>query len=491
MRNIIAAILKTGTGSIASLLFSIASMKILAVYLGPSGVGLFSLVKQTMLTFSSLGFGGQTAIVQGVASKEGREREEYIKTTFWIYLLGATLSVVIIELFPVQIAFYLLGKDDAQTINMIRWIGLPSALLNLYVFLKSLINGFRTIGKLAILEASGPLMILFLIYPLCIFWGGGSPSSFVWLFSISQLIMIVIALKICLGNNWLSPIFSKRYIKINYTAYLYFIKFAAVTIFTALLGTSSILLVRVMVVKHGGLYDAGLFDLAWTLSGSYVMIILSAFGTYYMPVLSNSIMLSDRQHLIRSVIRLSILMMTPMIIMAIALKPLLVEILYTSKFLPALEIVRWMLIADYLKITSWIFAITILASHNMKRHYFCAEVFWNLGFVLLSALSIFEYEQLQGIGVGIIGLYLCTNGYYLHHIMKKYEMHLSLNLIGPWLLGLTIVIVVSWFSWVDQKVKWGMLPVWLIVSLAYISIALEKSEKEKILSFFARGYLRK
>jgi O-antigen/teichoic acid export membrane protein len=239
MRNIIAAILKTGTGSIASLLFSIASMKILAVYLGPSGVGLFSLVKQTMLTFSSLGFGGQTAIVQGVASKEGREREEYIQTTFWIYLLGAALSAVIIELFPMQIAFYLLGKDDAQTINMIRWIGLPSALLNLYVFLKSLINGFRTIGKLAILEASGPLMILFLIYPLCIFWGNGSPSSFVWLFSISQLVMIVIALKICLSNNWLSPIFSNRHIKINHTAYLYFIKFASVTIFTALLGASS------------------------------------------------------------------------------------------------------------------------------------------------------------------------------------------------------------------------------------------------------------
>lgn len=487
MRNLITAIIKTGTGSIASLLFSIASMKVLAVYLGPSGVGLFSLVKQTMLTFSSLGFGGQTAIVQGVASKEGREREEYIQTTFWLYLFGAILSVVIIELFPVQIAFYLLGKDDAQTINMIRWIGLPSALLNIYVFLKSLINGYRTIGKLAIMEASGPLIILLFIYPLCIFWGNGSPSSFVWLFSLSQMVMIFIALKICIGNNWLSPIFCMRHIRLTYAAYLYFIRFAGVTIFIALLGTSSILLVRIMVVRHGGLYDAGLFDLAWTLSGSYVMIILGAFGTYYMPALSNSNNLPERQHLIRSVIRLSVLMMTPMIIVVIALKPLLIEALYTKEFLPSLEIVRWMLIADYLKITSWIFAITILASASMKRHYLYAEVFWNLGFILLSALSIFEFEQLQGIGIGIIGLYLCTNVYYLHYIKKNYTVNLSLNLIGPWLLGLAMIVIISWFSWDDQMVKWEMFPFWIIISLIFINSALEKSEKEKIFGLFKRG----
>ena len=44
MSEIIKAIAKTGSGTLASLIFGAAAMKVIAVVLGPTGVGLFSLL---------------------------------------------------------------------------------------------------------------------------------------------------------------------------------------------------------------------------------------------------------------------------------------------------------------------------------------------------------------------------------------------------------------------------------------------------------------
>jgi len=70
MRNLIFALFKTGSSSIARLLFNMASIKIIAISLGPSGLGLYSIIRQAMFTFGSVGSGGQTAIVQGISSRD-------------------------------------------------------------------------------------------------------------------------------------------------------------------------------------------------------------------------------------------------------------------------------------------------------------------------------------------------------------------------------------------------------------------------------------
>lgn len=481
MRNIINAILKTGSGSLANLFFGMASVKIMAMFIGPSGIGLFSLIKQAMLTFAAVSMGGQTALVQGIASKTDTERDAYIRTTFWLFFLGTILTVVVIELFSRYIAIWLFSKADDQTRNLVQWLGLPVVLLNFYVFLKSVMNGFRAIGALALVEIAGPITMFILVYPVCVRVGAGDALAFVWMFSASQMVMILLSLKIASQNGWLLPLCGLRNTKIDSTSSLYFFRIAGTTLATAALSTCAILVVRAAVTKYGGLREAGLFDLAWTLSGAYVMLILGAFGTYYFPVLSGTSDPTERLVLIQRVIRLSTLLMTPMIVGVIVLKPLLVTLLYTDAFIPSLEIVRWMLVGDYLKITSWVFGITVLARADMKM-FFWTEAFWNVGFVLLSVISIFEFGTLQGIGAAFIALYLCVNGNYLRYVCKVYGLKLTSDMLGPWLVGLAIVIVVSWQTWDDYQVNWSMLFPWMAVSIIYVWWALKREERSKILN---------
>lgn len=478
MRKLISAVFKTGSSSLVSLLLNVVSVKVIAVLLGPPGVGLFSLIRQTVVTFAAVGLGGQTALVQGIASKSDVERDAYVRTVFWLFSLGSLLTVLLIEVFASKIATLLVGNKVDDFTSVIRWIALPVVLSNAYIYLKSILNGFRAIGRLAIVEALGPFVVLILVYPVCILVGKGYALAFVWMMSAAQLLMVLPSFLIAYRNGWLSPMTQRLRPRIHIGSARHFFRIAGTTFVTGMLGMVAILVVRAMITRNAGLHEAGLFDLAWALSGNYVMLLLSSFGTYYMPTLSGAVEESSRANLIRQVIRLSVLLMVPMIVGVVVLKPLLVRLFYSGEFLPSLDLVRWMLIGDYLKITTWVLTIPALAKLDMKT-YFWTELFWYVGFVLLSALSIFVFGQLQGIGVAFTTLYLCLVIYYALYVQRAYKFSIDAKLAIPWSVGLCIVVMASWQNWESSIVDWNSSLFWGMACLVFLWMSLDKNEKLK------------
>lgn len=481
MRSLIKGVLKTGSGAMANLLIGVISVKIMAVMLGPSGTGLFSLIRQTVLTFSTLGLSGQTALVQGVASKEGIGRDSYIRTTFWLFYLGAFFSAVLIELFAPEMATLVFGKSGTNLVQLIRWIALPVFLLSAYIYLKSVLNGFRAIGRLAILEMLGPLATLMLVYPVCIAVGEGYALAFVWMLSVAQLVMIVASFVILHRNGWLPSLFISMGKKIDRADLRYFLAIAGTAFLVGMIGNGTLLAVRTMIARDMGLPQAGLFDLAWSLSGSYVMLLLASFGTYYTPTLSQTAGKAERAALVRRVIRLSTLLMIPMIVTVVVVKPLLVSALYSAKYSASLEMVRWMLIGDYLKITSWVLATTVIVNADMKI-YFWSEVLWYMGFLALSALATIYFGELQGIGMAFVVLYFAAVVYYLQYVHRVYELQLTRDLLLPWLIGFAVVIVASMQNWNSTAVSWISSSLWIIGSLWLVILLLKQTERQMIWS---------
>lgn len=481
MRSLIKGVLKTGSGAMANLLIGVVSVKIMAVMLGPSGTGLFSLIRQTVLTFATLGLSGQTALVQGVASKEGAGRDSYIRSTLWWYFLGAAFSSMLIELFAPEIATLVFGKRDANLVQLIRWIALPVFLSSIYIYLKSLLNGFRAIGRLAIVEMLGPLFTLVLVYPVCVSVGEGHALAFVWMLSAAQLSMIVASFVILRRNGWLSALFVGMGKMLDRADLRYFFTIAGTAFLVGMIGNGTLLAVRTMVVREMGLSQAGLFDLAWSLSGSYVMLLLASFGTYYTPTLSQAAGKEERAALVRRVIRLSTLLMIPMIVAVVVVKPLLVSALYSAKYSASLEMVRWMLIGDYLKITSWVLATTVIVNADMKI-YFWSEVLWYMGFLALSALATIYFGELQGIGMAFVVLYFAAVVYYLQYVRRVYELRLTRDLLLPWLIGFAVVLAASIQNWNSAIVSWVPSSLWIIGSLWLVILLLKQTERQMIWS---------
>src|SRR5689334_4100722 len=123
MRELAKSFIKTGTGTAGSIIFGTVAIKILAATLGPAGVGLFSLMRQILLTVLSIAtLSGQTALVQGGASSSKETRLAYLGAVLRIYIVSATIaSVAIFVLAPIA-AERILGRTDSQAIAMIRFL---------------------------------------------------------------------------------------------------------------------------------------------------------------------------------------------------------------------------------------------------------------------------------------------------------------------------------------------------------------------------------
>lgn len=485
MFDLIKALLKVGSASVVNIILGIISTKIIAVILGPNGVGLFSLLRQTIQTASTVGSGGQTALVQGIISKEGEERNSYVVTVFWLFILGALLTSILLFAFAPQISFLLFEKNDSQTVILVQWISLPVVLTIIFIYLTGVLTGFKAIGRLALGQIIVAAAMALITYPISKLVDDGYTIAFILMLSSSTLLGVIFYFLVAYRENWLRPIFLDIKPHFDKKAINHFF-FIATPIFIAGLVTTGVqLLVRAMIVQKGGLQDAGIFDVAFTLSMAHVMIFLSSLSNYYAPKVGETNDQQSRILLIKDTIRLATLVTVPSIVSIIVLKPLVVELLYTNQFNPALGIIRWMLIGDYLKVVSWVLSIPAVMCGHM-RIYFWGEILWNAGFLIVSAAALFIFGNIQGIGIGFLILYALYLVYYTIYSMRKQSMQFTKSLTLPWLLGLAIVILASLETWNNLHVNWISASIWIMVAIGYSCTILNQKERIVIINYFWR-----
>ena len=204
MREIIRAIFMTGGGSFLNLLLGIFSTKILAVGLGPSGVGLFSLLRQSRDTFLSVStFNSGTALVQGLAKREETERKQYSLVVLLIMGVTTTLIVSLLLFFAPVIAKSTLGTSDANNVRLIRMLALPVLFGTGTMFLSGVLNGYRAIGRLALVQVTVSAVTMLLSYPVTLLTGQGHPEALVWMLTLSSGVGTLYAFLIAYREGWL------------------------------------------------------------------------------------------------------------------------------------------------------------------------------------------------------------------------------------------------------------------------------------------------
>lgn len=450
MKDLLTSIVKSGSSSFLVLALNLAGHKVLAITFGAAGVGEISVIKQLYLFLASPAIGAQSALVQGIASKN-RTKNEYIFNSFLVFIIFLIAVSILVIYFANEISNKVFGNYDNENIILLKLAILPLVLISANIFLKSILNGFTKIGIMAISDILGSLTLFFGILYLC---SANKNIGIFYIFAVALSHVVMIAFQIFY-------VFKKKLIikseiiilkKPDYSCIKYFLNMAFASIVGGLASTFVILWVRLTIVDAGGYLDAGLFDLAWTVSSSYVMLILSSFSTYYMPKLSALAADGLGDDLIKNVLRISVALMTPLIVFMIMAKPLLIELLYSEKFLLAIPLMGWMLISDYLKITSWALGIPVIARNNVK-FYLLSEVSWSLGlFIILGSILRYDYD-LTYIGITIVIIYSCSCLNYLAYVFKNFRNSLSQQILNEWVLGLAIILFASWLSWGDKDIS--------------------------------------
>jgi O-antigen/teichoic acid export membrane protein len=481
MRDLLKAIFKTGSGSAINIILGVTFSKVMAVVLGSSGVGLYSLINQTLSTATTAGtIGGQTALVQGLASKKGTENDKYLVTVFWIFICGAIIVALSFLLFSPFIAKTVFSSNDEKIISLVRWMSLPVILTTIYAYLISLLNGFRAIGRLAIGQLIISSINVILVYPVSKLVNSGYITTFIFMISVSTIGAIIFCLIVAHREKWLNPLIQSLIPKFDKESAKHFFRIARTTLITSLIGTGTLLTVRSMIIHYGGFSSAGIFSVAWGLSMLYVTLVLSSFGTYYLPTLSGINDVPSRNTLIEDLFRISLILIVPLITTIVVLKSLMITILYTPEFLSSIKIIRWMLMGDYFKVGVWILGMPMIAYGDMKV-FFWTESLWNLGLLLISYIGVFYYKDIQTVGIAFLILYVLSFIYFIYYVHTKHSVVLTNNSRIHWILGLLLIVAATLQTWGDTQINWLSAPIWIAVSIGYSWMILKKEEKSKLI----------
>ena len=213
------------------------------------------------------------------------------------------------------------------------------------------------------------------------------------------------------------------------------------------MGTCSVLLVRALIIKFDGYASAGIFDAAWTLSMTYVMLILTSFSAYYLPTLGTyKGKPKERNSLIEQYFCFATFASIPLIAVVMLLRPWVVELLYSKEFVPAIHMMRWMLLGDFFKISSWAMAMPMLAYSDI-RPYVISEFLWNFGLSLLAYFSLAMGGSIENIGIIFMILYVFYFLYTYFYCRNKFKLKINLNLFLIWGIGFLFLFSISCFSY--------------------------------------------
>ncbi len=410
---------KTGAGSVASGLLSALAIKVIAVMLGPAAVALVATLQQIQRTaLAAATLNGQTALVQGASSFTGQKRREYLRTTLGLFALATLMVAGVMIAWPAAIAR--MAGLAPQFTNLVRWLAIPVVLASVFTFSSSLLRAMPevgvVIGKLAVIQVIAALAMALACWPAATAASAGHMGALVAMLGVSAaaaaagaLIAITNRREILaawfglgfggdgvgrawvgrgsFGRVWFRPTEleaarrgeSTRSGTFQAARHLFAVSGAMLA--TSLLGSAALLAVRARVTGVSGAASTGQFDAAWGISMNHVTLILTAMQIYYLPVLAAARDGAERRRHIANGLTLAICAGATIIVGIALAKPAVIALLYSSAFHPAARLLRWTLVGDYFKVTSWALAVPMLAAADM-RWFVAADVstqaaFWS------------------------------------------------------------------------------------------------------------------
>jgi O-antigen/teichoic acid export membrane protein len=471
VKDLLKAILKTGSGSIVTLLFAMVAVKLIASRQGAEALGTFSLIKQVIVAGSTMFItGGQTALVQGMSSRAGEDRREF-QATACALLCGGSFAVglaMVLAGFWTGIRILPLQQDTRSVL----WIaGIAVATSGPMAFVFGSLNANRRIGTLAIAQASNAFTLAMLAWIAVSILKLGSPRWFAAMIAGSQLPGIALGLVFLHRRDPLRLSFSIRRKTVLAVANI-----AVATVIGALLQGWTVLYVRGAIAKSRGLAAAGVFDAGWTISMVYVMLILGAFATYYLPTLAAQGI--NAGHLIEDVLRTSLLLSVPLIALVTVLRPMIIVILYSPEFLPATKLMHWMLIGDFFKVLGFVLAMPMLALADMRAFLF-GEAGWNLAMVIGTHVVIRNGWPTEWVGAVFAISYLAYLIYAWSYCRRRMRIRLERSLLAPLVTGFLTILVAALATWSYTRVSGNAIAMVVVGCLIHVLTTLHRIETEE------------
>jgi PST family polysaccharide transporter len=185
---------------------------------------------------------------------------------------------------------------------------------------------------------------------------------------------------------------------------------------SGLLMMGSAYLIRIIILRGFGFEAAGLYQAAWAVGGLYVGFILQAMGADFYPRLTAAAKDdTECNRLVNEQAQVSLLLAGPGVIATLTFAPLVIALMYSARFDPAVPLLRWICAGMALRVITWPMGFIILAK-NVQSLFLATEVAWTLVHIGLAWVCV-QWFGLNGAGVAFFGSYI-FHGFLIYPLVR-------------------------------------------------------------------------
>jgi PST family polysaccharide transporter len=377
-----------GLSALAVIGLSAVRTKILALQLGPRGLGTLTLLVSFM-TFASLivELGVGNSAVREIAAAEARaDRAERDALRSALYVLVAVLGILgaaAVALAANPLASIIIGDDALAdemrvcAIAVLATVWASGALADL--------NAFRRIRTLALLQ---PIAAL----------AATAATLAIYLADMDVLPVVLVAPPIAVAVT--AFLYARALPRVDhlpsarsllpYASRLVVVGSAFVA--NAGLAALGALSVRLIIESDVGRAATGEFQAAFALTSYYVGFLVAAFAADYLPLLSGLVDKPARlNRIVNTQLAFAILVALPVIMIVLAAAPAVVALFYSSEFSDSTTLLRIMLLGETARVAWWTIGYLLVARSALL--FVIAELIYNS--VLVGATA----ALVPGIGV--------------------------------------------------------------------------------------------
>ncbi|MBS2098233.1 O-antigen translocase [Carboxylicivirga linearis] len=351
--------IKNASQVIVRFILAFLNIKILAYFIGPSGLAIIGQFQNYLQLGANIGSGGINKGIIKLLADDKEHKSEVISTGIIITGFITLIVSIITFIFSNSISVLLFDKLDYTVLIKSSSIYLFStSLLNLYL---AIFNGLQKLN-LFIKTNLITFISAFLSTSLSVyFWG---LHGVIWGVLLSNIF----------AATWATFLIKKHYPINEMTAskitVLKLTKFSLMTLVSGIISPLLIIIIRKLIIANTSMDAAGIWEGINRISSNYISLITMSFSYYFLPRFSS---LKNNSQ-IKKELKQTYLIFIPILVAgAIALyllRDIIISLLFTEAFQPISQIIHWQLLGDIFKILAWIFAILLIAKEKVKTYIF-------------------------------------------------------------------------------------------------------------------------
>ena len=451
-----------------NIVVSLVRNKLIAVLLGPNGMGLASLFNTTVNFISqATNFGISFSAVKHVSELFERGDEAAIAHFVKVVRAWALLTALIGMLVCVVVGPLLSDYTFAWGDHTLHFILLAPAvgLMAITGGEMAILKGARQLRSLAVIQIFNVLAALVISIPIYYFYNQTGIVPVIVLMALTSMLLTIrhsyrlYPLQLNGANGVLGEGMAM-------------VRLGVAFVVAGVLGSGAEMLIRSYLnVVSGDLDVVGLYNAGFMLTITYAGMVFSAMETDYFPRLSsvNSDVAATNLTVNRQ-IEVSLLIVSPMLAALIIGLPILIPLLFSSKFLPMVGMAQVSVFAMYIKAVSLPVSYLTLAKGDSVG-YMVLEAIYD---VLLVLLVIFGYGQwgLLGTGVALSLSYVFDILLVGAYTYWRYHYRVSMQVLQYAAIQFTLGVAVYIVTLVDNPLIYWSLGTLICLASLFVSISI-------------------